>query len=469
VHPVNVETVAWITELKNTQSALFFFLCLLCYLRFETKCKGVWYATALVCAAAALLSKPSVVMLPTILLLTIWWERRRVTVTDLWRVAPVLAMSLGMSLLTITEQRAHVIGAGAADWQLGFIQRCLIAGKATWFYALKLLWPGNLMFVYPRWDVSVLSATDWLSLLGVIVVAFALLFRRQQEGARAGLFALGCFLQALFPVLGFFDVYYFRFSFVADHFNYLGSAVLLPFVAAAGARVVSSRPGWIAVASAVLLVLWALCWQRAFVFRDDERLWLDTLSKNPTAGLAHNNLGTIYRRRGDLAAAASHWREASRLIPSLWQPYVNLGKLQLDVGQLDEAARLFEQALRLKPDSVEARYGLATIEMWRGNDLAALGYLQQALQTRPEDARAHVLAGRIQEHQGDLNQALEQYLLACRLNPENAEAFLQLGFLRRQLGDRERAIHCFRRVLIIQPRNREARQALVGLGARPSD
>ncbi len=468
VHPVNVESVAWITELKNVQSAFFFFSCLLCYLHFDSGRSRRWYVAALVCGAAALLSKPSTVMLPTILLLVVWWERRRWERADLLRLAPFMTMSLGMSVLTIAEQRNHVIGAGLSGWKLGLVDRCLVAGKDLWFYAIKLLWPEPLAFVYPRWNVPASSLADWLPLVGVVVLALILWRLWRHTAAAAALLAFAYFVQALLPVLGFFDVYYFRFSFVADHFNYLASAGLLALIGAACARMIVSDSARTTVVSAAMLALGALSWQHELAFHDDKRLWLDTLAKNPVASLAHNNLASIYRQEGETNEAAEHWREAIRLSPEMWQPYISLGKLDLDTGQPDEATRFFEQALRVKPDSVEAHYGLAIVNFNRGQGQVALEHLQLAFQARPEDAPAHFLAGQIYEQQGKLDQAIEQYQSSVQLDPQFADGFLRLGFLRRRQGDRERAINCFQRVLALRPGDASAHQALADLGVTAS-
>jgi hypothetical protein len=144
VHPVNVESVAWVTELKNTQSGLFFFVAILCFLQFEAQRQHRWYALALVCGAAAMLSKPSTVILPLVLLLCVWWERKRVQRTDIVRIAPFLALALGMSMLTVLEQQWQIARSGPAVWDAGVSQRLVVAGRAVWFYAGKLVWPEPL-------------------------------------------------------------------------------------------------------------------------------------------------------------------------------------------------------------------------------------------------------------------------------------------------------------------------------------
>ena len=237
LHPVNVESVAWITELKNTQSGLFFFLSILGFLRFDAGKNHRWYVLALACGLAAMLSKPSTVVLPVVLLLCVWWERGILQRADIMRVIPFFTMALGMSALTVAEQRGMVLGAGTTEWQLGPAERLGIAGKAVWFYAAKAVWPVRLTFVYPRWDMDASSPLFWAPLAAVVAVGVILWKRRSLPGCRAALFGWAFFLVALGPVLGFFDVFYFRYSYVADHFQYLACLGLISLAASTGTAI----------------------------------------------------------------------------------------------------------------------------------------------------------------------------------------------------------------------------------------
>jgi len=174
LHPVNVESVAWITELKNTQSGFFFFAAILCFLRFEAGGQRRWYALALLCGLAAVLSKPSTVVLPLVLLLCAWWERGGWRRRDLVRTAPFFALALFMSVLAIVEQRGPIARQGTSEWSLGIAQRFIVASKAIWFYLGKVLWPAKLEFVYPRWEMAAASASSWLPLVGLLAVGFVL-------------------------------------------------------------------------------------------------------------------------------------------------------------------------------------------------------------------------------------------------------------------------------------------------------
>ncbi len=454
VHPVMVESVAWITELKNTQSTFFFLLAWWCYLNFEAMGRRRHYVWALVAFAAALTSKPATVMLPVLLLLGAWWERNRVSRSDWLRAAPFFLLSAGMSLLTIVEQQRHVHGAATTEWQLTLVERCRVAGKAVWFYAGKLLAPVDLAFVYPRWELR--DASLW-PFVALIALAITLGWLHRQPWARAGLFGGTCFVAALAPVLGFFDVYYFRFSFVSDHFNYLPSGAFLALLTAAVATVVQEARGRVLVTAAALVVLAGLSWHRATVFRSDERLWHDTLAQNPASALAHNNLGAIYQRRGQRAAAIAHYEQAQRLGPTMWEPRINLGKLFLDEGASDRAMACFQSALATHPNLVEARYGLGVVHLRAGRLAEARQAFAAGLQLRPDNAQLHFWLGRVAEQDGQMDEAIAHYVEAVRLEPRLVDAYLHLGELRLQRGERDRAIRCFEAVLRWKPDDAQAR------------
>jgi len=226
LHPVQVESVAWICELKNTQSAVFFLLSAWAWLRWVEadgggSRAGHWYGLALAAAALAILSKPSTVMLPVALGLGAWWLRGRPAWRDAARLVPFFALSGLAAGWTIWEQKFNS-GAIGPEWSQTLPERIAIAGRVVWFYLGKLAWPEPLMFIYPRWEIAV-RPLAFAAALGVAAGLGALLWRcrdgRLRADALAGLF----FVALLFPVLGFFNVYFFRYSFVGDHFQYLAA------------------------------------------------------------------------------------------------------------------------------------------------------------------------------------------------------------------------------------------------------
>ena len=452
VHPVNVESVAWVTELKNTQSGFFFLLAALFYLRFEDGVRPRDYVLALLCGAAAMLSKPSTVVLPAVLLLCSWWRRGRWN----WvRLLPLVALAAGMSLLTIVEQRHHIQTEGAAEWTLTWAQRLALAGRAVWFYAGKLVWPVNLTFIYPRWELP----GTWLPLAALVVVAGILVYFRRQPRVRAALFGWSCFVVALLPVLGFFDIYFFVYSFVADHFQYLASMALIALVMAVVPR---------AIGIGVLIVFALATWRLAPVYRNSESLWRDTLRKNPQAWMACINLGSELQSQGKLSEAMAQYERAREIKPDCAEAYNDLGDALLEKGQVALSLANCQEALRLKPNYADAHCNLgnALLRLNRTGD--AIAHYEEALRLRPEYADAHNDLGSALFQIGRVTQAEEHIREAIRLNPAFAMAYVNLGVVLARRGRLTEAIQQWEQALRLEPDDAETHyfigNALVELG-----
>ena len=229
LHPVMVESVAWITELKNTLSGVFSLGAALAYLKFDSERDKKHYAIALLFFLFGLLSKSVIVTLPAALLVVFWWKRGRIGwKRDVAPLLPFFAIGIISGVFTAWVERRY-FGAEGSDFNLAFIDRCLIAGRAVWFYLYKLLWPANLIFIYPRWHID--ATAVWQYLFPAAFLLAAVLFWRLRSRSRTPLAVLLYFTITLFPALGFFNVYPFRYSFVADHFQYL--ACIGPIAAAA--------------------------------------------------------------------------------------------------------------------------------------------------------------------------------------------------------------------------------------------
>jgi tetratricopeptide (TPR) repeat protein len=392
VHPINVESVAWVTELKNTQSGLFFFLALACWLRCdaatEPRQQTQWYALSLLLFAAALLSKPSTVPLPAVLLLCVLWQRGRWQPAD-WRlVAPYLGLAAGMSLLTIAEQRYCVDQLTTPEFTLSLTDRLMVAGKALWFYAGTLLWPAPLMFVYPRWEPA---AAGWLPVFGILLTGLGLWWNRSHDWARAAIFGVGAFAVLLLPVLGFVDVFYFRYSFVADHFCYLAAAPFVTGLTVLAAQRLSPVPARL-LAGCAIAVCVLLSRQYMPAFHDNEALWTDVVTKNPRAAIAHNNLGNIRTGQHRWTEAEDHLQTALRLQPNYPEVHNNLGFLLAQQDRLPEAAASFRAAVRLKPDYADAWQNLGRVAALLGELPIAIHCYRQAVTLVP-DAKAQFSLG----------------------------------------------------------------------------
>ena len=465
LHPVNVESVAWITELKNTQSAVFFFLAVWCFLRSDAGAGRRWYGLALACGLAALLSKPSTVVLPLALLLCVWWERGTWRRADVLRIAPFLILALGMSALTVIEQRGHIQRESTAEWNLGIGERLVVAGKAVWFYASKVLWPARLTFVYPRWNLDAASIWSWLPLAGLVVGGVLLGVWRRQRWARAGMFGCGFFVLALLPVLGFVDVYYFRYSFVADHFQYLASLGLISLAASLGAAICEwtgqrGRDLGVVAAAIALLTLGVSTWRQARIYQDSETLWGDTLMKNPQCWMAHNNLGNVLVHEGKVSDAIGHYEQALRIKPDYAEAHSNLGNALEQAGKIGEAIAHYEQALRIKPDFAEAHNNLGSALYLAGKSEEAIAQYEQTLRLKPDFALAHYNLGNALARVGRVPEAIEHYEQALRIKPDYAEAHENLGTALARTGNVKDAIEHYRQALGLQPDYAEAHDNL---------
>jgi tetratricopeptide (TPR) repeat protein len=469
VHPLNVESVAWITELKNTQSGLFFFLGMLCFLRFEQQPRPRWYAAALGCAAAALLSKPSTVVLPVMLLGFAWWQRGRWTQADWARVTPFFALSLGMSLLTVVEQRGHIAREGTQEWTLSMAERAIVAGKAVWFYAGKVLWPVNLSFIYPRWELAPHAVASWVPVTAAVAVAAGLWRARDQAWARAALFGCGCYVVALGPVLGFFDVYFFQYSFVADHFAYLASAALIALVVAAGARSVKWREARIGAVVVAVTVLAAMSWRHGQVFHDNETLWLDTIKKNPAAFLAHNNLAVMRLVEERYEEALHHSVAALRAHPDYALAHYNLGVALEKLGRFAEAESHYRRGLELQPDNPHAHNNLGNVLAHLGRHEHAIAHYRRALELDPGLAQIRRNLGMLLVSRGRAMEAQAQFAEAIRLDPDDAHSHYHLGVLSAERGEIATAMDHYREALRSAPDFPEALNYLAWLLATADD
>jgi tetratricopeptide (TPR) repeat protein len=347
LHPVNVESVAWATELKNVLSGFFFLASVHAYLVFEDLADARAYLLSLACFALALLSKTSTCLLPGALLVLDWARRRPLDRRSIVRLIPFGLIGGGLAAVTVVYER--VVG-NAADphWALTRLQRLILSGQTVCFYALKLAAPVRLSFIYRRWTLDPSALVQWLPLAAAVATAAALWLLRRRLG-RAPLAGGAIFVLMLFPVMGFFDVYFMRFSYVADHFQYLAGFGLLSLVPAAIERLTADRARRRAVLGALAVVLGLLTWNRAQAFGDGESLWRDTLARNPEAWMAWNNLAGLELASGRWAEAAADERQALRFQPNYGDGWFNLGMAVWNQGKLDEAVGYFKRSIEINP------------------------------------------------------------------------------------------------------------------------
>jgi len=454
VHPVNVATVAWISEQKNTLSMLFYATTILLYLRFEKEGRWRWYGFSLASFLFALLSKTAVVMLPFVLLGCVWWRRGRITRKDLLCSGPFFVLSLVLGLVTIWFQYHRALGGHPVRTD-GFFARLAAAGWASWFYLYKALLPFNLSVIYRQWNVN---ASLWVSYLpGIVLVGcLALFWWKRKSWGRAGLFALGYFVVTLFPVLGFFDQGYYRYSLVADHWQYYSIIGVIALAVAAGVAICrrmrkQGRSVGVAASVVVLMVLGVATWTRASVYRAAESLWRDTVTKNPDAWVAQNNLGNALLLEDRIEEAIGHYEQALRINPDMADTHNNLGFALLQAGKAEDAIRHLEQALLLKPDYAEAHYNLGNALLRVGKVSEAMGQYEQALRLKPDYAEAQNNLGFALQKLGKVPEAIGHWEQALRLKPDYAEAHYNIGVALEHAGRAQEAMAEYVAALRINP------------------
>lgn len=465
LHPVHVESVAWVTERKNVLSGSFYLLSLLAWMRFSPPDEDLpapqrrwgFYGLALLLFVAALLSKTVTCTLPAAISLGLWMQRgslRAIGRRDAAALAPMFAIGIAMGLLTIHLERHHV-GAQGMEWNLNFPERILIASRVVCFYAGKLLWPGELIFIYPRWTIDMASATQWLYPLLVVAALLAMWFGRRRIG-RKPLGAALFFIGTLFPALGFFDVYPMRFSFVADHFQYLASMGVIALVTGAATRL-AQREGtgkqlaMVVVCAVALLALAARTRAQTYLYSDEETLWTRTLSQNPQAWIAQNNLGAIRRRQNRLDEAMHLFGQVLAQRPHDPEANYNMGEVLAAQGRFDQAAAHFRTSLEGMPHFINAMMGLAVALDHTGHEQGAIRQYERILARNPRHPAANARLGVLLAERGDPAAAIARYQQALLADPDDVETQFNLGNAWQELGYANEAIAAYRAALHVEP------------------
>jgi tetratricopeptide (TPR) repeat protein len=483
LHPVQVESVAWITERKNVLSVFFYLASFLAYLRYcdltvdldqtspdihpatskVTYTFWPFYPLSLFLFVCALLSKTVTCSLPAAILLVLWWKRVRICWRDTLPLIPYFVVGAFLGLTTVWLEIHHV-GAQGEEWALSFIDRFLVAGRALWFYASKLAWPHKLTFIYPKWQVDATVWWQYLFPAAAMAVIFTLWLLRHRIG-KGPLVAVLFFAGTLIPALGFFDIYPMRYSFVADHFQYLASIGLIVLAAATVSTLLTGLNPWqrksgLALCLAVLIIFAIQVWQQGNIYRNAETLYQDTITKNPNSWMAHNNLGLILKAEGRHHEAIDHFSRTLQIKPDYAEAHNNLGNVLALKGETEKAIAHFTKALELDPNLPGAHNNLGNILEHQGRINEALYHYSLALQLNPAFADAYFNVGNLQARQGRSEEAIANFSQALQLKPEFAAAHNSLGVVLARQGKLREAIHHFREAIRINPHFRQAHRNL---------
>ena len=388
VHPLAVESVAWIAELSNVLSLLLLLGAFDAWLDFDERGGRGSRWRALAWFAAALLAKSTAAMFPLILLLHAAWKRGRLAGADLRAAAPFLVAALGDGVAALAFEQGRAIG-GLGPPLEGLAWRALGAGRVALFYLGQCLWPSGLMPIYPRWTVAQPSAAALLAWAAWAGIAWILWSRRKSWG-RPALFGLGGFLAALLPVLGLVPMAYLRLAWAADHFAYLALPAIA-ILAGAAAEALGAAGAAAALAAALILAGQTRLYARAFA--GPEALWTLAVRRNPGAWSAHNDLGSVRFDQGRLPEAAAEFQEAVRLDPAYAEAWNNLGVARAQQGRRPEAEEAYRRALALRPAYADARCNLGNALLQEGRCEAAVREYDAALRLKQPFPEAHYNRG----------------------------------------------------------------------------
>jgi Flp pilus assembly protein TadD len=456
LHPVQVESVAWISELKNVLSGFCYLLSAWFYVDFDETRKARSYGLSFGILVIGLLAKTVIATLPVAILLLLWWKHRKLSWrTDVVPLVPFLIAGGLLGSFTAWVERTYVMAQHLADFQLSQLDRCILAGRATWFYLGKLVWPHPLIFIYPRWEIDDCAYRQYLFPITLLIFTGALWHWRSRLGL-APFVTILFFIGTLFPALGFFDVFPFRYSFVADHFQYLACMGPLVLAGAGITRVTTvffPTTAWpqSVLCAVMALALGLLSWQRAGVYQSEEKLWNVTLAQNPNCSMAHNNLGSILMERGDLAGAMAQFQEAIAINPGTLEARDNIGMVLMSKGQIDEAINQFQRNLEINPAYAEAHNDLGNAFFEKKQWDKAIDQYRQGVEIEPANAVGQNNLANALVQNGQMDEALIAYQRALEINPSLAQAHNNLGSILLQKGRFDEAVEQFQAAVQLSP------------------
>jgi len=474
LHPVQVESVAWITERKNLLMGFFFLLSIRQWLLFLDGTSArtfLNYLLALVFFALSLAAKTTACTLPAALLLILWLKKMPINWRRLAQMLPFVAVGIGMGLVTVWWEHYHQ-GTEGKLFEMGPVERVLLANRAGWFYLGKLIWPANLAFSYPLWTISRQDPWAWLWVAATAALGVVIWMARRWTGRSVETAAL-FYAATLCPMLGFIMLYTFEYSFVADHYQYLACVGPMA-LAAAGIELGLRRVNWgkflrPATYGILLVTLGALTWRQSCAYASPETLWEATLDQNPRSWLAHDRLGMLEFISGDLDAALEHdkilltlgeYQNIPAILPHIAEAHSNLAAVLSQKGDEAQALAEYQKALAIDPTQHQAHHNLAVIYAGHGQMERAVAEYRQALVSSRNRAKDLSYLGAALLQKGDLAEAITRLQEAVAINPAVVGGYNNLGIACVRQGKLPEAIADFRKALDVAPNDESARQNL---------
>ena len=459
LHPVQVESVAWITERKNVLMGFFFLLTLLAWVRFihersqrsaarstssgtpgakkgtlDGKISSVswrFYWLALVFYLLALSSKATACTLPAALFLILWLQKKRIDWRRVLQITPFIVLGLAMGLMTIWWERYHQFTRGPI-FALGPLERLIVASHAVWFYLGKLFWPANLTFIYPQWTIEPNDPFSYIWLVAGIALCVAIYFARRYVG-RSLEVAAAFFVVTLSPILGFIMLYTFRYTFVADHYQYLACIGPIALVSAGLVKLSESVQYGSRFLSALGILLLGslglLTWRQSASYHDSETLWRTTINRNPGCWMAEINLGSDLLQEGDTDGAIAHLERAVRLKFNVPESHNSLTYALFRKGDADGAIAEAHVALNFDPTNPDTHATLGMALMTKGRLDEAIPWLSKAVELLPNHHHAQYNLAIALAEKGETADAIAHYKKAIEAQPDFFEALTNLAWI----------------------------------------
>jgi tetratricopeptide (TPR) repeat protein len=449
LHPLNVESVAWISQTKTTLAGALVLLSTVFYLKRDKKS---YYFISVFLFLLANLAKTSVVTWPLVILgYEFVAHSFQIKKVPLARLIPYFLISFCLGVLHIFWH------SGKPFTPPDLLERVAASGPVFLFYIYKILIPINLSLVYPRWSMDIANVLTWIPLF-VVLAGFVVSIKAIKKWPIANLTLLYLLL-TIFPVLGIIPFYYQTFSWAADHYAYLPLAGVL-----AGAvslvRNSTQNKKLAGILSVIALTYFALTITRSQAFQSDEKIWKDVIAKNPDVWVAHNNLANTYRDQGHAQEAINEFKEALKIKPDYYEAQIGIATLLQNQGDINGAIEHYLKALEINPTDAPTRVNLGVLHVSGGNIDAAITDFKETLKIKPDLAEAHNNLGVMLAQQGQLDEALAHYSEALRIKPDYAEAHDNIGIILVKRGQTKEAAEHFTEALRLKPNFEQAKTHL---------
>lgn len=451
VHPVNVESVAWIAERKNVLAMLFYTLTAWSFVRFIQSAERKWYIISLAAFLLSLLAKPAAVAWPIVALAILWVSKREKQPSPIITLAPFFLIAIALGLVTMWCQY-HFAIKGDAVYQRDFAARLATAGMAVWFYLAKAVIPWPLSFVYPKWEMSPLSIVHWLPLIALAILLVVLWIFRKTWG-KPFLFALVYFILLLAPVLGILKISFQRYSYVADHWQYFSLPAVTVLVSLALTKIPYSK-----FAATVLVLLFAcLTFAQARNYHSMETIWADTLQKNPNSWVALGGLGLERMKAGQVEEGIALCEKSLKIYPNQGESHANVGLALLQLGRVDEGIQHLRDAIQVEPDYVPTYCNLGDALKRQGKFDEAADLFHEAIRRGPNVPMPYNYLGSLLAQQRKIDEAADLFRKAVALAPDYENALCNLGAALTSQGNPKQAVPYLQKAVALNPADASAR------------